>query len=160
MGGSPFSCGHVRGAGDWISSPHAGKLTQRMPPDSPATARHTLLVVDDEPLYLRSLLRFLRDPAFEILSAEGGDEALSLAAAHPGAVDLLLTDVVLPGTDGPALAARLRERHPAMRVLFMSGYGVEILAKYGATAGDDAFLTKPIAPEVLRDCVTRLLGTR
>ena len=60
----------------------------------------------------------------------------------------------------PALAARLRERHPAMRVLFMSGYGVEILAKYGAEVRHDAFLTKPIAPEVLRDCVTRLLGTR
>jgi two-component system, cell cycle sensor histidine kinase and response regulator CckA len=94
-----------------------------------------------------------------IPSAVGSDEALSVAAAHPGAIDLLLTDVVLPGVTGPALAARLRERHPAMRVLFMSGYGVEILAKYGAELGDDAFLTKPMSQGALRECVARLLET-
>ena len=155
-----MACDHSHGAGDWISSPRARKLRDVMPLDSPVTTRHTILVVDDDPLYLRSVLRFLRDPAFEVLAADGSDEALSVAAAHPGAVDLLLTDVVLPGTDGPALAARLRERHPAMRVVFMSGYGVEILAKYGAEAGDSAFLTKPMSQGALRECVTRLLETR
>jgi CheY-like chemotaxis protein len=125
--------------------------------DENAGLVRTILVVDDDPTVLRMVTRFLRGPGFEILAAGGSEEALALAAAHPRPIDLLLTDVVLPGLDGASLAARLRERHPAARVLFMSGYDVEILSKRGMAAAAAAFVAKPFTQEALRDAVQRAL---
>jgi two-component system, cell cycle sensor histidine kinase and response regulator CckA len=133
-------------------------MAWNMPPEPTAPA-YTILVVDDDAMVLRSVLRVLRDPTFELLTAEGIESALPVAAAHPGAVDLLVTDVVLPGCDGPALAARLREQYPRLRVVFMSGYGEDIMEKYGTKVGDYAFVTKPISGTTLREQVTRLLKT-
>jgi DNA-binding response OmpR family regulator len=126
------------------------------PENEAAGSVHTVLVVDDDPTVLRMVARFLRDPGLEILLAGGSEAALGIAAARP--IDLLLTDVVLPGLDGPALAARVRERHAGVRVLFMSGYGAEILAKYGVAEGARRFAPKPFTPELLRECVQRALA--
>jgi DNA-binding response OmpR family regulator len=121
----------------------------------PPRARRTILIVDDDPFFLRMTTRFLRDPSVQILTAEGSDAALAVAAAHPDPIDVLITDVVLPGLDGGRLAARLQETQPGMQVLFMSGYSFEILAEYGVSAGADRFVNKPFTADVLRARVAR-----
>jgi DNA-binding response OmpR family regulator len=82
----------------------------------------TILVVEDDEQVRGVTERILRDHGYRVLEAAGGDAALSLAADDPIGIDLLISDVVMPGMNGPDLAARLRELRPSMRVLHMSGY--------------------------------------
>jgi CheY-like chemotaxis protein len=110
------------------------------------------------PFYLRAIARLLRTAPLDVLTAEGSEAALAVADQHEGSIDLLLTDVVLPGHDGPALAAQLRARRPKLVVIFMSGYDIDILAKHGAHNVDTAhFLSKPIARERLHERVAQAL---
>jgi two-component system, cell cycle sensor histidine kinase and response regulator CckA len=83
--------------------------------------RPTVLVVDDDE-GLRTLVRsMLRLGGYEVLSASDAEEALVLAEAHAGTLDLLLTDIIMPGLQGPELAQRLQAVHPSLRVLLMTG---------------------------------------
>jgi DNA-binding NtrC family response regulator len=80
-----------------------------------------ILVVDDEPM-LRAMIEFaLRLEGFPVMTAGSAAEALSAAHSNPGDVDLLITEVRLPGMNGPDLAANLLAEDPAMRVLFLAG---------------------------------------
>jgi DNA-binding NtrC family response regulator len=90
--------------------------------DSAPGARGRILVVDDEPMVVRAVSQILTRMGFEVISAAGPNEATSRFAAVPGGVDLLLTDVVMPDGGGRKLVQQLREREPALRVLFMSGF--------------------------------------
>ena len=82
----------------------------------------TVLVVDDEPL-VRTLVRAaLADAGLEVLEAGGPDEALELVGRHPGPIDLVLTDVRMPGMRGNELVPLLSARRPGLRALYMSGY--------------------------------------
>ena len=81
----------------------------------------TILVVDDQTPIRRILRSVLETLGYEVLVAEGGRAALRLASAHAGRLDLLLTDVSMPGMDGPELADRLAEVRPDVPVLFISG---------------------------------------
>ena len=92
-----------------------------------------------------------------VVSARNGKEALELGLAEPP--DLLVTDVILPGLDGNRLTAQLRERHPGLRVLFMSGYEPDVV---GAAAADGRtrFLAKPFAISKLVESVDELLAQR
>jgi signal transduction histidine kinase len=95
--------------------------------DSPVRERgrgrgETILVVEDDEQVRGVTERILRDHGYRVLEAAGGEAALSLAADDPIGIDLLISDVVMPGMNGPDLAARLRELRPSMRVLHMSGY--------------------------------------
>ncbi len=91
-------------------------------------SRPTVLVVDDDE-GLRTLVRsMLRLGGYDVLSAGSAEEALDIAARHEGSVDLLLTDVVLPGLAGPELAARMTAAHPTLRVLLMTGAGAGVAA--------------------------------
>ncbi len=82
----------------------------------------TVLVVDDEPLIRTMMALILQQEGFSVLTADGGPEAISVSQSHAGAIDLLVTDVVMPGMDGPTLAAKLQKDDPGMSVLLMSGY--------------------------------------
>ena len=85
-------------------------------------------------------------------------DATRLAQTHPGPIDLLITDVVMPGTSGPELARRLRTHRPGLRVLCMSGYPESEDRRIDGEAGWNAWLQKPFTPDVLmrkvRDCLT------
>ena len=85
-------------------------------------ARGRILVVDDEPMVVRAVSQILTRMGFAVLSAAGPIEAAARFAAAEGGVDLLLTDVVMPEGGGRKLVQDLREREPALRVLFMSGF--------------------------------------
>ncbi|MBN1610631.1 MAG: response regulator [Polyangiaceae bacterium] len=87
-----------------------------------ARGTETVLVVEDEDAVRRIAERILRGAGYRVLSASGGGDALLLCEKHRGAVDLLLTDVVMPQMSGPDLAARLTKLCPKLAVLYMSGY--------------------------------------
>jgi two-component system cell cycle sensor histidine kinase/response regulator CckA len=116
----------------------------------------TILVVDDEGDVRRILCDVLRIASFEILEARGGAEALEVAHEFKGSIDLLLTDVVMPGLSGPALAAQLRATRPDIDVLFMSGYTERsLLSELGAR---DHYLQKPFLPGELFVQVREILN--
>ena len=118
----------------------------------------TILVVEDEE-EVRALARdVLEMNGFQVLEALDVADAVRLAQTHPGPIDLLITDVVMPGASGPELARRLRAHRPELRVLCMSGYPESEDRRIDGEAGWTAWLQKPFTPDVLmrkvRDCLT------
>ena len=109
--------------------------------------RPTILVVDDDPLLMNVIRRILRRSDWVCVEAASVAAARDLLAAEDQPIDLMLTDIVLPDGDGCALASRARELRPQLRLLFMSGYGPEMLASHGLRG---AFIGKPFTPEDLR----------
>jgi PAS domain S-box-containing protein len=121
-----------------------------------AAGSGTVLLVEDE-AGVRHLARdVLRRYGYRVLEAGEGGEALSLAAAHEGAIDLLLTDVVMPGMSGAELAERFRALRPEARVLYASGYADDAVISHGVTGGVP-FLQKPFEPDELVRRVRELL---
>ena len=107
-----------------------------------------LLVEDAEPL--RKLAQmFLKDNGYQVLTAADGQEAQHLASQHSGLIHLLLTDVVMPGINGRVLSERLASRHPAMKVLYMSGYTDNFIAGHGVLEEGMHLLHKPFTEEAL-----------
>jgi DNA-binding response OmpR family regulator len=86
---------------------------------------------------------------FSVIEAANGEQALAQAAAYPGRIDLLLTDVVMPGIGGADLARRLRQERPGLRILFMTGYSVEAVANHGVLAPGSTLLQKPFTVDEL-----------
>ncbi len=118
-----------------------------------------LLVEDSEPL--RRLAKMILEGAgFRITSAASGEEALQLSAPSPGSFDLLLSDVVMPGMNGRALAEHLRREHPALRVLYMSGYTDGFIAGHCPLEPGTHLLQKPFTEESLLRTVRRVLDER
>jgi DNA-binding NtrC family response regulator len=95
-----------------------------------------------------------------VLTAESAETALKLNEEHQGPLELLVTDVVMTGMDGPALAARLARLRPEMQTLFMSGYSGEHVLALDRLEGRAAFLAKPFTPTQLIAAVTALLVAR
>jgi signal transduction histidine kinase/CheY-like chemotaxis protein len=124
-----------------------------------AAASHaTVLIVEDDPGVRAFAARVLRDAGSTVFEAENDAEALAIAARGAQPLDLLLTDVVLPGIDGADLAARLRSLQPGLRVLFMSGYTPEEIAVTAALGSNDLLLKKPFLPATLRERVAHVLN--
>jgi CheY-like chemotaxis protein len=130
------------------------------PPASPAdTAGHgeTLLVVEDEAALRDVAGRILSGAGYHVLTADGGSQALELAAVHDGSIDLLVSDVVMPGMLGKELAERLVDARPDTRVLYMSGYAQPVLASQGTLDPGVALLEKPFTAAALLTAVRRRL---
>jgi two-component system, cell cycle sensor histidine kinase and response regulator CckA len=107
----------------------------------------TILLVDDTEALREMIQRVLTGFGYTVLVAGDGAQALSVSEKFHGQIDLLLTDVVMPGIGGPELAIRLRMRRPTLRVLLMSGYD-----EYSFRAGGSgyaSFIAKPFRPELL-----------
>jgi two-component system, cell cycle sensor histidine kinase and response regulator CckA len=118
-------------------------------PHPPRLAGHfTILVIEDQEPLRRLIGRLLREAGHSVFEASDGRHALATVAQLPP-LDLLVTDVVMPGLDGPAVAAQLRERDPSLRVLFTSGHTSDLL-DFESTV-DAGFVAKPFtAQELLR----------
>jgi CheY-like chemotaxis protein len=129
----------------------------------PATVRgsETILLVEDaEPLRVLAQL-FLKENGYQVLTAADGSEAQRIAAEFTGPIHLLLTDVVMPGINGRVLAERLAPSHPAMKVLFMSGYTDSFIAGHGVLEHGTHLLRKPFTEEVLMRKLREMLdGSR
>jgi signal transduction histidine kinase/ActR/RegA family two-component response regulator len=128
----------------------------RLPSVRPTGA--TVLIVEDDPGVRAFAVQVLRDAGSTVFEAENAAEALAIAAVESRPLDLLLTDVVLPGIDGADLAARLRGLRPGLRVLFMSGYTPEEIVVTAALGSDDQLLRKPFLPAALRERVAQALA--
>jgi len=102
-------------------------------------------------------LSFLKRQGYTVLAAENGPEALTILASHDGPVDLLLTDVVMPEMDGKELFTRANERHPDLKVLYMSGYTDNVIAHRGVLDEGVAFIQKPFNVQALASKVREVL---
>jgi CheY-like chemotaxis protein len=116
---------------------------------SASRGSETVLVVEDVEQVRTVTRRMLERQGYTILEAADGAAALRVAAAHPGALHLLLTDVVMAGMDGRQLAERLIAERPTLRVLYMSGYTDEAIVHHGLLEAGIAYVQKPFTPGTL-----------
>jgi signal transduction histidine kinase len=131
-------------------------------PSEPAAAEATrgrgekVLVVEDEPAVRQITARILRRNGYQVLEAASGAEALTLAADHP--FDILLTDLVMPQVSGPELVQRIKQMHPEIPVLFMSGYSQDALGPRGTLDADAPLIQKPFAAVDLLKAMRAVAG--
>ena len=129
--------------------------TEREPvTDVPVTGRptqgsETVLLVEDEPAVRAVTQAALQRQGYTVLSAASGAEALRIAHANNGVINVVLTDVVMPGMSGPQLVERLREERPRLAALFMSGYTSDAVLRHGIETGQADFLQKPFSTSTL-----------
>jgi len=117
----------------------------------------TILLVEDEDVVRALAQQILERRGYRVLAASGGEEALRLASARNGDIDLLVTDVVMPQMNGRELAERLTAAYPAVCVLFMSGYAEGALVPSGPSQSVAPFLPKPYSPDTLVRAVREAL---
>ena len=118
----------------------------------------TVLLVEDETRVRELGHLALRSVGYNVLEAPDGEQALRLVARHPGPIHLLVTDVVMPRMSGRVLADQLTLARPNVKVLYISGYTDEALARHGVPTPGTAFLQKPFTPGSLARTVRDLLG--
>lgn len=124
---------------------------------APRAGHETILVVEDEATVRRLAVRDLSRLGYRVLEAGHGDEALSVYEKEDGAVDLVLTDVVMPIMGGVELIKRLRQKNPALRVLYMSGFTEDLQLNGAAGGAGVAMILKPFTIEALTTEIRRIL---
>jgi PAS domain S-box-containing protein len=124
---------------------------------SPPRGSETILLVEDEKPVRKMAMRILRAQGYRVLEAGDGEQALQLFDGAEGRVQLLLCDVVLPNMGGRAVAERVRELHPDIKVLFVSGYTDDVILKNQLLEGDVTLLQKPFTPSTLAFKVREVL---
>ncbi|HXV60504.1 MAG TPA: PAS domain S-box protein [Vicinamibacteria bacterium] len=117
----------------------------------------TVLVAEDENMVRLAAVNALTKAGYRVLEARDGEEAVRLATEHEGAVDLVLADVIMPRINGPEVFRRIREKHPEVKVLFMSGHARDALTPHHLEDGGYPFLAKPFTREALTSRVRRVL---
>jgi PAS domain S-box-containing protein len=127
-------------------------------PRADAGGNETVLVVEDEES-VRGLVRdTLANKGYRVVEAENGHAGLAAAAKHDGNIDLVITDVVMPGMGGREMVKRLAETHPKIKVLYLSGYTEEAIVSEGSAESSTAFLQKPFTLQHLSRKVREVLG--
>lgn len=122
------------------------------------TRRRVVLLVEDEALLLKTMHRMLEQYGHRVLSASTAVDGLAVAAREP-TIDLVVTDLALPGMPGDALVKRLRATRPLLRVLYTSGWDPDSSGVTLADDGSEAFLSKPFTAVELDARLSELLGT-
>ena len=120
----------------------------------------TVLVVEDEPAVRRLTRRFLEISGYQVVKAADVGEAIRATKAHTGSIDLLLTDVIMPDLSGPELTKRLRKIKPDLKVLYMSGYPGEFIARHGVSDAEMGYLQKPFTQEALAGKMREVLDSK
>jgi CheY-like chemotaxis protein len=120
------------------------------------TTKETILVVDDTDLVLGLVVSILKTAKYNVLQADSGIHAIDLAKNHAGKIELLLSDVQMPGMTGPNLGSELKKARPDMRVMFMSAFtgGNLLVLNYGWS-----FIEKPFVSKKLLEMVNNVLHT-
>jgi two-component system cell cycle sensor histidine kinase/response regulator CckA len=166
--------GIMRQAGGWIdvwSEPGIGTVftlyfpslersgdpvDEEITPLGPSRGGTVLLVEDQQPV--RQLVTMiLEESGYRVIDAANSPDALLAANGHVGDIDLLITDVMLPGMDGKELAARLRKWRPGLKVIFMSGYGSDMILDETARQSGIRYLDKPLEPKKLAAIVEQMM---
>ncbi len=135
----------------------AAEATERKsaPPIHPGD--ETVLLVEDEPEVRSLVQRILKTQGYTVVTAANPDEALAVAREFKGPIQLMVTDVVMPGMSGLQLAERLGPTRPDMKVLFVSGYTNDAIGHHGVLDPGTAFLQKPFTPNALARKVREVL---
>jgi two-component system, cell cycle sensor histidine kinase and response regulator CckA len=137
--------------------PEAAEARATLARETPARGTGTILLVEDEPLVRELARRALTNFGYAVIACASGTEALETAACLEGGIDLLLTDVVMPGMNGRELATKLSEERPGLRVLFTSGYTADIIVNRGLLEEGLEFLPKPYSLPALAEKVRAIL---
>jgi two-component system, cell cycle sensor histidine kinase and response regulator CckA len=147
-----------------ICLPRADESVESPAPlDTPrvaATGAETILVAEDEESVRGLIKHLLTARGYCVLDAVDGRDALRLLAQHPTQIDLLLTDMVMPGMSGRELADKVLAFKPDLKIIYMSGYADDMLLHAGALGPGAAFLRKPLRPDVLASRVREVLDSR
>jgi CheY-like chemotaxis protein len=156
-------CDSVPGKGTTftIYLPRVGAPAHELPAPTPASlprGSETILLVEDEAFVRHVVREMLESCGYEVVEAANGEDALAADEGH--AVDLLVTDVVMPGMTGAELARRLGERRPGLKAIYMSGYTDDALGRHGVLEDGIAFLQKPFTVDLLAHKVRDVLGAR
>jgi two-component system, cell cycle sensor histidine kinase and response regulator CckA len=128
--------------------------------EAPAGSRRgeRILLVEDDPGVRTLAERVMKRLGYDVVAASSGQEALRALTEDPRPLDLLMTDLVMPGMSGRELAETLKALQPGVRVLFTSGYSTDQVLQRGVAQGDGSFLEKPFAPEELERALRRAMG--
>jgi PAS domain S-box-containing protein len=138
----------------------AEKLTrERQSLDLP-TGNETILLVEDEESVRKVAIAILKELGYRPIEARNGDEALMHVERSGTKIDLLMTDIVMPGMNGKQLSERVRRLHPAMKVLFTSGYAEDSIVHHGVVEADLNFIGKPYSIRALASKIRGILGPR
>jgi len=120
----------------------------------------TVLLVEDEESVRQLVRETLESKGYKVLEADHGEAALQIVSGYSGKIDMLITDVVMPGMSGRELSARLCASFPQTRVLYLSGYTEDAIVHEGVLDPDTAFLQKPFTLQMLSRKVREVLGER
>ncbi len=142
-----------------VVAPPAREIASAAPMRKPIHGgSETLLVVEDETMVRQCEVEFLSAIGYTVLSVANGKEALEKVGTSPNMIDLVITDVVMPGMSGPRLAKELASLRPDLKVLFVSGYARETVQQKGVVDLTHNFLQKPFPLRVLAKKVREVLG--
>ena len=130
---------------------------EREPVHRGAGGRETILLVEDESSLLDMGQRMLSELGYKVVAVGSPQKALEKELVHDGPIDLLLTDVIMPGMNGRELAGQIQARRPEIRVLFMSGYPADIIAHHGALEAGGFFVSKPFSKNEIAESVRQAL---
>jgi CheY-like chemotaxis protein len=139
------------------TSRRPGSDRSRARPERPEGPPRVVLLADDDPVVRQVVKLLIELQGDTVLEAEDGPQAVACADAHPGPIDLLLTDVMMPGLTGPEVCSVIRRNRPDLPTLFISGYFPEAVFPDQRLPERAAFLSKPFMPEELAEMVDRLL---
>ena len=128
-----------------------------MPTAAVPRGTETILVAEDDEEVRDFVEHVLRRSGYHVMCAPDGAAALRVAQGYPGDISLLLSDVVMPNVNGRQLAEQLQPLRPRLRVLHMSGYPGDTIARYGDVREGDAFLQKPFSARELAEKVREVL---
>ncbi len=130
-------------------SEQADTLVSSREERDPPRGSETVLVVEDDESLREITIKLLQDGGYRAIGAKDADEALRTVADSPTGIDLLLTDVIMPGTSGAELVKQVENAHPKVRALFMSGYTSDLVGRQGLVIQQDSFLEKPFTKRSL-----------
>ncbi len=122
------------------------------------TGTERILLIEDEEMLRSTTQQMLERLGYTVVAAENGEEGLRIAERMDGAFDLLLTDLVMPGLSGRAVADWLAAKWPELPVLYTSGYDDDVMEALGVPAGSVAFLQKPFTPVALGRKIREVLA--
>jgi PAS domain S-box-containing protein len=131
--------------------------TEVSAPMADLTGSETILLVEDEDAVRSLTEKVLNSRGYAVLLADRPDQAIQICHDHDGAIDLLLTDVVMPQMNGRALYQTLKKIRPPLRVLYMSGYDDEVIARHGVLEEHTNFVAKPFTTSMLASKVREAL---
>ncbi|MGH6736866.1 MAG: cell cycle histidine kinase CckA [Methyloceanibacter sp.] len=140
------------------AEPETAKIERKIEKPKDLTGRGTVLLVEDEDAVRSFAARALGQRGYQVLEASTGAEALEMFESHEGAVDLVVSDVVMPEMDGPTLMKRLRETNPDLKIIFISGYAEDAFRRNLSDKDDFMFLQKPFDLKELAAAVKAALA--